>query len=148
MQPIHIVCEVLNAIDAHDLDQAARRVSEACRIRDTSMPQTLGKAAFIDQMRSILAAFPDWKYDLQSIEADGNQVTVQVVVRATNSAPLELPGMPRLPATGIAVTVPDKFVFTVTADQVDSLIIDLPTNGGAAAMLSQLGIVLPPPSAS
>lgn len=139
MQPIQIVCEVLNAIDAHDLDRAARRVAETCVVRDTSMPQAFNKAAFLAQMRSILAAFPDWKYDLESIEAEGKQVTVSVTALATNSAPLQLAGRPAIAATGKRVSVPDKFVFTVSDDQVDSLTIDSPRNGGAAAMLAQLG---------
>ena len=142
MQPIQIVCEVLNAIDAHDLDKAAHRVAESCIIHDTTMPQALGKAAFFGQMRAILGAFPDWKYDLDSIEAEGSRVTVRVTALATHSAPLQLPGMPLISATRKRVSVPDRFVFTVENNQVTDLCVDSPANGGAAEMLSQLGVSL------
>jgi len=144
MQPIHIVCDVLNAIDAHDLDKASQRIAESCVVRDATTSQTLGKAAFLTQMRSILAAFPDWKYDLQSLEADGARVTVQVVALATHSAPLQLAGKRPIPATGKHVSVPDKFVFMVVNDQINSLTIESPKEGGAAAMLAQLGIAFSP----
>lgn len=146
MQPIQIVCEVLNAIDAHDLDRAAKRIAETCTVRDTAMPQALGKAAFVGQMRAILAAFPDWKYDLDSLEADGPKVTVCVTALANNTAPLQLGGRVPIPATGKRVRVPDRFVFTVENDLVTSLTIDSPKDGGAAAMLAQLGMQLPAPN--
>ncbi len=146
MQPIQIVCEVLNAIDAHDLDRAAKRIAETCVVRDTAMPQSFGKAAFIEQMRAILAAFPDWKYDLESLDADGEKVTVCVVALATNSAPLRLAGRPPIPATGKRVRVPDRFVFVVEHEQITGLNIDSPKDGGAAAMLAQLGVQLPTPN--
>ncbi len=144
MQPIQIVCEVLNSIDAHDLDKAARRFANSCVVRDTAQSQTLGKSVFLDQMRAILAAFPDWKYDLQSIEAEGQEVTVQVTALATQSAPLHLGGQPSIPATGKRVSVPDCFVFTVVNHEITALRIESPKEGGAAAMLAQLGIALSP----
>ncbi len=140
MQPMQIVCEVLNAIDAHNLDRAAKNVSENCLVRDTSMPQAFSKAIFFDQMRAILAAFPDWKYDLESIEAEGPKVTVIVTALATHTAALRVAGRPPIPATGKHIRVPDKFVFTVANAQVDSLTIESPKDGGAAAMLAQLGV--------
>lgn len=146
MQPMQIVAEVLNAIDAHDLRKASARTADDCVIVDPSLSRTFNKAAFFDQMDAILKAFPDWKYDLESLDANGKRVTVNVTALATNTAPLKLPGMPVVAATGKHVSVPDRFVFTVENDQVTELRIDSPPNGGAAAMLSQLGVKTPLPS--
>ncbi len=145
MQPIQIVCEVLNAIDAHDLNKAAKRIAEGCVVRDTRLPRTLDKATFLEQMRAILAAFPDWKYDLDALDAEGETVTVNVIALATHSAPLRLPGQPAFPATNKHIRVPDHFIFTVRNELVTALKIDSPPDGGAAAMLSQLGMTLTPP---
>jgi predicted ester cyclase len=144
MQPIQIVSEVLNAIDAHDLRKASARTAEDLVVTDPTLAGSLDKAAFFAQMDAILTAFPDWKYDLESLDAEGKRVTVSVVALATNTAPLKLPGMPVVPATGKHVSIPDRFVFTVENDHVTELKIDSPPNGGAAAMLSQLGITAPP----
>ena len=143
MQPMQIVSEVLNAIDAHDLRKASARTAENLVVIDRALPTTLDKAAFFSQMDAILKAFPDWKYDLESLEADGKHVVVNVTALATNTAPLKLPGLPAFPATGRHVSVPDRFVFTVENDRVTELKIDSPPNGGASAMLAQLGIQIP-----
>lgn len=143
MQPIQIVTEVLNAIDAHDLRKASARTAENVVVIDPTLPRALDKATFFSQMDAILKAFPDWKYDLESLDADGKRVTVSVTALATNTAPLRLPGMPTIPATGKRVSVPDRFVFTVENDRVTELKIDSPSNGGAAAMLAQLGVQMP-----
>ncbi len=139
MQPMQIVVEVLNSIDAHDLDKAARRFAETAVVQDSSMSLSLGKSAFFEQMRAIFAAFPDWKYDLDSIEAEGEQVKVKVTALATQTAPLKLASQ-TIPATGKHVSVPDQFVFTVIENEIHSLKIESPQDGGAAAMLSQLGV--------
>lgn len=143
MQPMQIVSEVLNAIDAHDLRKAAARTADDCVVVDPSLSHTVNKAAFFAQMDAILKAFPDWKYDLESLDANGKRVTVTVTAIATHTAPLKLAGMPAVPATGKRVSVPDRFVFTVENDQVTELKIDSPPNGGTAAMLAQLGIKAP-----
>lgn len=139
MQPMQIVVEVLNSIEAHNLDKAAHRFADTAVVEDTSTAQRLGKNDFIEQMRSIFAAFPDWHYDLDSIEAEGDEVKVQVTALATQTAPLKLANQ-TIPATGKHVSVPDQFVFTVIDNEIRSLKIESPKDGGAAAMLSQLGV--------
>lgn len=94
-------------------------------------------------MKTILDAFPDWKYNIQSITSQNNQVTVTVEAVATHTRPLQLAGMP-IPATGKHVNVPDQFIFTVQDDRITAITINSPVNGGATEMLRQLGITLPP----
>ena len=126
MQPMQIVVEVLNSIDAHNLSKVERRFAESLVVKDNSLPETLDKPAYLDQMHAILAGFADWKYDLDSIEADGEQVTVQVTGIGTSAA-------------GKQVKAPAQFVFTVIDDEIHQLNVTA-QNGGTATVLAQLGV--------
>ncbi len=97
-------------------------------MQDNSLPETLDKPAYLEQMRAILAGFADWKYDLDSVEADGKQVTVHVT-RMGSSA-------------GQQVKQPAQFVFTVINDEIHELKITA-QDGGTAAVLAQIGIKTP-----
>ena len=143
MNPEQIVRETLAAIEARDFDGFARFAADDFTIHDPTLPRDLNRAAFVAQMTAILGAFPDWKYVIQSITTQDNQVTAVLCAVATHSAPLQLPGMPPIPATNKAVNVPDRFIFTIKDGKISRLTVDSPPNGGAAEMLRQLGITLP-----
>ena len=123
MQPMQIVVEVLNAIDAHNLSKVERRFAESLVVQDNSLPATLNKPAYLDQMQAILKAFADWKYDLDSIEADGEQVTVHVTGMGS--------------AAGKQVKIPAQLSYTVINDEIHELKVD-GQNGGTAAVLAQI----------
>ena len=141
-----IVRHTLSAIDAHDLNKAAAYTADDLAVTDPTLnlPRPLDKNAFFAQMSAILQAFPDWKYNIIEVTTRNDQVTVTVEAVATNTNPLQLPGLPPIPATGKRVTVPDQFIFTVMDDIITAITINSPPNGGAAEMLRQLGITLPP----
>lgn len=142
-----IVRETLSAIGAHDLSKAAAYTTDDLTVNDPALnlPHPLDKRAFFAQMNAILQAFPDWKYNVRAITAQNDQVIATVEAIATHTNPLQLLGMPSIPATGRRVCVPDQFIFTMKDDRIAAITVNSPANGGAAEMWRQLGITLPPP---
>lgn len=99
----------------------------------------MGKEFFFAQMAVMLAAFPDWHYEVHAITAQGERVIVELTAIATHTAPLQMGGM-TLPPTGKRVSVPDRFIFTVQNEHIVELQVDSPPDGGAPAMMRQLGL--------
>ena len=108
MNSEQIVRATIAAIEAHDLTEADRYIADDLQVSDPTLPRALSKAEFLGQMTILLQAFGDWKYDIQTLTADGDQIAVVLKLRATQTAPLALPGLPPLPANGKTVEVPDN----------------------------------------
>jgi predicted ester cyclase len=144
-----IVRETLSAIEAHNLSNAGAYTADNLTVNDPTLKLShpLDKRAFFSQMDAILQAFPDWKYNVRAMTTQNDQVIATVEATATHTNPLQLPGMPSIPATGKRISVPDQFIFTLKDNRITAITIDSPANGGAAEMLRQLGITLPPRSA-
>src|SRR5690349_15093541 len=82
------------------------------------LPQPIPAKEAISLMSALNTAFPDLKFDIQNVTANGNQATVQVVWSGTNNGDLNMPGMPSVPATGKQVSVKDTYIVTVQGDRV------------------------------
>jgi hypothetical protein len=95
---------------------------------------------------AINKAFPDLKYAVDQVTVNGNQAWVKADISGTQTGTLNLPmpGIPVLPPTGNKVWAKDAFIVTVMGDKVSNLQIDSPADGGIPAMLSQVGLKLPP----
>jgi len=139
MNPIDIVKATIAAIETHDIETAAGYASPDLTVTDPNLPRPVGKDVFFGQMKVMLAAFPDWHYDVHAISALGDQVTVSLTAIATHTAPLQMGAM-TLPPTGKQISVPDKFIFTVKDNLITVLQVDSPPGGGAPSMMRQLGL--------
>ncbi len=139
MTPIDIVKATIAAIEAHDIAAASAYAADTLTVTDPNLPRPVGKEFFFAQMAVMLAAFPDWRYDVHAITADGERVTVELTAIATHTAPLQMGGM-TLPPTGKQVNVPDRFIFTVQDERIVELQVDSPPDGGAPSMMRQLGL--------
>jgi hypothetical protein len=94
-------------------------------------------------MEILLRALSDRKYDIQTMTTHEDTITVDVRATARHTAPLALPGLTEVAATGKPVNGPDRFIFTIRNGQTASLDSDSPADGGTAEMLRQLGLRLP-----
>jgi len=110
-----------------------------------ALPQPMPAREAFQLMTALNQAIPDLRVEVQQVSVQGNQATVSVRISGTQTGPLNLPipGIPAIPATGKRVSVPDKFILTVTGDKVSSFHVDSPADGGIPAMLAQLGIQAP-----
>ncbi|HEY3291479.1 MAG TPA: nuclear transport factor 2 family protein [Anaerolineae bacterium] len=139
MTPIEIVTATIAAIQAHDVTAASVYAADEFTVTDPNLPRAVGKTFFFGQMAAMFAAFPDWHYDIHTMAAQGDCVTVELTVHATHTAPLQLGGTALKP-TGKQISIDDKFHFTVRENLIIALRVDSPPGGGAPAMMRQLGL--------
>ena len=109
------------------------------------LPQPIPAKEAISILSALNAAFPDLKFDIQNVTAEGTQATVQAIWSGTNNGPLNLPmpGMPSVPPTGKQVSVKDTYLVTVDGDKVSRLEVNSPPDGGIPAALGQIGVKVP-----
>ena len=109
------------------------------------LPQPIPAKEAISILSALKTAFPDLKFDVQNVTANGNQSTVQAIWSGTNEGPLNLPmpGMPSMPPTGKQVSVKDTYIVTVQGDKVSRLEVNSPPDGGIPAALGQIGVPVP-----
>ena len=109
------------------------------------LPQPIPAKEAISILSALNTAFPDLKFDIQNVTAEGTQATVQAIWSGTNNGPLNLPmpGMPSIPPTGKQVSVKDTYLVTVEGDKVSRLEVNSPPDGGIPAALGQLGVKVP-----
>ena len=109
------------------------------------LPQPIPAKEAISILSALKTAFPDLKFDVQNVTANGNQATVQAIWSGTNEGPLNLPmpGMPSIPPTGKQVSVKDAYIVTVQGDKVSRIEVNSPSDGGIPAALAQIGVPVP-----
>jgi predicted ester cyclase len=109
------------------------------------LPQPMPLSEAMNMMTALTTAFPDLKFDIQTVTVKGNQAVVQAIWSGTNKGPLNmpLPGLPSIPATGKQVSVKDTYIVTVEGDKVSRLEVDSPPDGGIPAALGQIGVKVP-----
>ena len=107
-------------------------------------PQPLNKEAFIGLMHATLTAMPDWAFNASGFEEDGDTVTLKSRITGTHTGPLELPGMPPIPATGKKVALPEETqIYTLRDGKLVKLQVEDVPGGGIPGMLQQIGVALP-----
>ena len=107
------------------------------------LPQPIPAKEAIGLMSALNTAFPDLKFDIQNVTADGNLATVHAVWSGTNNGDLNMPGLPSIPATGKSVSVKDTYIVTVQGDKVARIEVDSPPDGGIPGALGQIGVNVP-----
>ena len=107
------------------------------------LPQPIPAKEAISLMSALNAAFPDLKFDIQSVTVDGDVATVKTIWSGTNNGDLNMLGMPSIPATGKQVSVKDTYIVTVQGDKVSRIEVNSPADGGIPAALGQIGVVAP-----
>jgi len=109
------------------------------------LPQPMPLREAMNMMSALKTAFPDLKFEIQTVTVKGNRATVQAIWSGTNKGPLNmpLPGLQSIPATGKPVSVKDTYIVTVQGDKISRLEVDSPSDGGIPAALGQIGIVIP-----
>jgi predicted ester cyclase len=133
----------MKAWEANDADTLSPLVAEDFTMTGPT-PQPLGKAEFIGFMHILLAAFPDFAFNVSHYEENGETVVALSHITGTHTGTLALPGLPPIPATGKKVALPQEVqTYTVRNGKLQSLVTDARPDAGVPGILSQLGIVLP-----
>src|SRR6266487_1963941 len=107
MSATEIVQDFSAALEAKDLDKAASYLSDDFMLRGPT-PQPVGKNEFIAIQGAFFQAFPDWSFNQSALQEQGDKVISTVQITGTHTAPLVMPGMPPIPATGKKVSLPQE----------------------------------------
>ena len=126
------------------LDKVKTMVTADAMASGGVLPAAIPITESLKVTAGLLTAFPDFKIDIQKLTVDGDRAWVNVKWTGTQTGPLNLPGMPAIPASGKKVSVEDAYVVTVKGEKVSHFEIQSPANGGIPGAIAQLGVKMPP----
>lgn len=109
-------------------------------------PQPLDKRRIIADTKARWAAFPDWKYNFHILEEQGDTVKLTLRNTGTHTGTLiaPVPGMPPVPPTGRAVSLPTETGFmTIRGNKIVQLRMETGPDGGFLGIMRQLGVNVP-----
>jgi predicted ester cyclase len=133
----------MKAWEANDADTLSPLVAEDF-VMTGPTPQPLGKADFIGFMHILLAALPDFAFNVSRYEENGDTVIAYSHITGTHKGTLTLPGLPPIPATGKTIALPEEVqTYTVKNGRLHSLATDARADAGVAGILAQLGVAVP-----
>lgn len=146
MNPVEVVQASMQAWENNDAEALA-----ACLADDFfclgQMPQRLDKRMFIDYMKVMMRAFPDWKFNQSIVNTRDNEfVEVNVHITGTNTGAIIILGLPPIPPTGKSIALPSEdWEYDVRGDQITFLATDIFNipGTGFAGILEALGMELP-----
>jgi predicted ester cyclase len=138
-----VVWEYIDGLKTHDVDRVASTVSEDLAF--ISAGRTLDKSQFLDMLRALYAAFPDWRYEHFDPEVKEGVIAIRWRQGGTHTGTLVMPGIEPIGATGRTVTIPDQYFFYRVANGRIVQIRPDPIPGGAPrGILEQIGVATPP----
>ena len=144
MSNITIVKTLMTALQSGDMELAASSMSDDFLISGLT-PRTLNKSEFLALQSELLGAMPDFSYNLDQIQSTKNEVTALIRITGTHTGYLALPlfGLQSIPATGLAVALPQvPCNFQVDADKVVGVRVEQVPGGGLSGLLQQVGAEL------
>jgi predicted ester cyclase len=131
---------------ADNKDLVRRFINEVFNAGDTeAIPKfcvsgSMFAGGIAGQVKSMKTAFPDQKFTIDNIVAEGDKVAVQLTINGTNSGPLiGLPAFGRLETpikpTYKTITASSIYIFTISNERIMSFTFEL----DQIAILRQLG---------
>ena len=145
MSPADVVQASMRAWENNDAEALA-----ACLTDDFfcvgQMPEKLNNIQFVDYMKSMMRAFPDWKFNEHILNTQGDRVEVNVAITGTNTGELVVPGLPPMLPTDKPIALPPRdWEYTIRGDQIAFIATNVfnQPGGSFAGILNQLGMALP-----
>jgi len=142
---IELVKRTLKNAELGDMAGMGADMAEGFRFSGAT-PEPLNKAQFLDLMRALTAALPNWRFNISEIRETGNTVSMVNSITGKNTGVLDFPslGINSLPATGRKVALPAEAIDVVVMNGRISEFKVTPTpGGGLMGIFSQLGIKVP-----
>src|SRR5262245_47862562 len=95
----------LEGLKTHDVDRIGRAVADDLAF--VTLARFLTKDQFLEMLRAIYMAFPDWHYDHDEPEYRQEVIAVKFRQGGRHTGTLALPGLEPIRATGRQVTIPE-----------------------------------------
>lgn len=143
MSNTDIVKAGLKAWESNDEQTISALVADDFKLSGP-VPQPLGKQEFIGFMHTLLAALPDFAFNISSYEENGDTVIAKAHITGTHTGILALPGLPPIPPTGKKVSLPEEVqTYTLKNEKLHALSTDGRPDAGIPGLLTQLGVEIP-----
>lgn len=146
MNAVEIVKTFITALQSGDLETASRHMSDDFIITGLDT-YPLGKEAWLVTQSQLLAAIPDFSYNLDDVQQNGpHEVTALIQVSGTHQRTLHLTllRLPPLQATGLFISLPQVHSrYTLAGEQVKTMAIENLPGGGLLGLIQQVGDELP-----
>jgi predicted ester cyclase len=131
----------IDGLKGHHVNKIASTVADDLRL--ITPTATLNKEHFLNFLRALYTAFPDWQYDHDEPEARGEEIAVKSRQGGTHTGAFALPGVAIVAATGMKVTIPEQFFYyRVSEDQIVQIRPEPIPGGAPQGILEQIGVKL------
>ena len=138
---------LVTALQSGDMPFAANSMSDEFIVTGFAhIP--LNKTEFLALQSELCAAMPDFSYNFSNDRHHRNEVQALIQITGTQTNDLNLPlfGIPVIPATGLAISLPQVHVTYLTEiEQVTEMRMESVAGSGLAGLLQQVGTELPVP---
>jgi predicted ester cyclase len=137
--PAAIARVVFAAVDAGDLSRVGTFLADSFHLHYQGIPDPIGKADFLEMIRSNYPAFPDMQHDVQQVLPSGDHVTVRLVVHATHKGLYE-----GVPPTGKQITSGAIHIIRIA----NGKIVEWWAAEDDLGVLRQIGMIIKPPQST
>ena len=144
MNAVDTVKTCITALQSGDLELAASNLSDDFLLTGL-LPTPLRKSEFLALQGELLTAMPDFSYNLAEIHKEEREVLALIQITGTHTRDLTLSvlGLPTIPATGIAVTLPQvRTAFQVEEGKLLGMQVEAVPGGSLEGLLQQVGAEL------
>ncbi len=154
MNPEQVVRDFLAATESDNPAAAAVYLADNLVFVGGMLPQPGGAKQVMQIGSALRAAFSDFRWNIQHVWTQGNQVAVKMAWGGIHSGPLKLGyfvGVAAAPAvlpTGKLIRVPEKFMFTVKEGKITRIQIVSASNEGYVSLLRQISAEVKAPHAA
>ncbi len=134
---ITVVRKIFDGLNSHDLDIVDKYMASDVKTEAPGAPGLMDKQKDRMYTQQFINAFPDLRFDIRDIIAQGNWVAVTWTARGTHKAPLSTLQGDTIPPTNKSATVPGCTVVELKNEKVvrQHLYWDMVT------LLTQLGVI-------
>lgn len=123
--------QIMNALHQHNLEGVAAYCAPTCRFYGWA-PEAMDTTGYIAAMSALLAAFPDARFPVTEMIAEGNRVAVPHRMQGVHKG--EFQGVP---ATGKSVVVNAVVIMHIEAGKA----VEMTLNADFLGLMQQLGAV-------
>ena len=147
MRATELAEAAMRAWEARDMKGLASLLSDDFVVRGF-LPQPVRKAQYLDTMRAIMMAMPDWSFhdrflDEGPVTEQGERVFFITQITGTHTGDLILPDLPVIPPTGTKISLPYRHLeYIIEGNTIMTLTADFSPNA-LEEILAQMGMVLP-----
>jgi predicted ester cyclase len=144
MNEIDLVKSGLKSIEAADFLHYRELYADNF-ILTGPVPKPLSRVEYIDLMRAVLKAFPDWKFNATNFKQVRDHVTCNTHITGTHTGVLELPmlGISAHPTKKHFASPEEMLTITVENSKITRVESGDVPGGGLMGILSQIGVQIP-----